>query len=159
MTYNGVLAALGLAAGCSVFTDGAVDLARCIGRGVDDMPHNANATSQVVCPVRGHRPVTAILYPGRGLPSDSEVATLRQMGVPTDALFYSGPDTPSVDHLVGLGPVNVYDAHYTDNRKYSTSSAFGSNVRISTLMAKTADRFTVLLRRQDDSVVQVVGLR
>ena len=123
------------------------------------MSHDASVTSQVTCPVRANRSVTAILYPGRGLPSDSEVATLRQMGVLTDALFYKGPDAPSVGHLVGLGPVNVYDAYYTDNRKYSTSSAFGSNVRINNLMAKTADQFTVLLRRQDDSVVQVVGLR
>jgi hypothetical protein len=123
------------------------------------MSHNAHATSQVVCPVRANRPVTAILYPGRGVPSDREVTALLQMGVPTDALYYSGPDAPSVGHLVGLGPVNVYDGHYTDNRKYSTSSAFGSNVRIRSLIVATADQFTVLLRRQADSVVEVVGLR
>ena len=161
MKFTVIIGALGLVAGCSAFTDGAVDLARCIGKGVDEMSRNADATSQVICSVRAHRPVTAILYPGHGgLPSDSEVTALQQMGVPADALYYSGPDAPSVGHLVGLGPVNVYDPHYTDNRKYSTSSAFGSNVRIRNLMATTADQFTVLLRRQTaDSVVEVVGLR
>ena len=160
MTHTVIVAALALAAGCSVFTDGAVDLAGCIGKRVDEMPRNVNATSQVICPVRAHRSVTAILYPGRGsAPSDSEVTALRQMGVSTDALYYSGPDAPSRGHLIGFGAVNVYDGRYTDNRKYSTSSAFGSNVRIRQVMAKTADQFTVLLRRQPDGVVEVVGLR
>jgi len=158
MTYTAIVAALALAAGCSVFTDGAVDLAGCIGKGVDEMSCNVNATSEVICPVRAHRPVTAILYPGRGgAPSDSEVTALLQMGVPTDALYYSGPDAPSVGHLVGFFPVMVYDGNYTDNRKYSGSGT--NNVRIRSPMAKTADQFTVLLRRQADGVVEVVGLR
>jgi hypothetical protein len=157
VTRTVIVAALALAAGCSVFTDGAVDLAGCIGKGVDEMSRNVNATSQVICPVRANRPVTAILYPGGGgVPSERQVTALRQMGVPTDALYYSGPDAPSVGHLVGLGQVNVYDGHYTDNRKYSMS---GTNARIRNLTAKTADRFTVLLRRQADGVVEVVGLR
>ncbi len=157
MTHTIIVAALSLATGCSVFTDGAVDLASCIGKGVDETSRNVNATLQVICPVRADRPVTAILYPGRGgVPSDNEVTVLRQMGVPADALYYSGPDAPSVGHLVALGQVSVYDGHYTDNRKYSVS---GTNVRIRNLMAKTADRFTVLLRRQADGVVEVVGLR
>jgi hypothetical protein len=158
MTQTVIVAALGLAAGCSVLTDGAVDLAGCIWKGADEMSRNVNATSQVICPVRAHRPVTAILYPrrGGGVPSDSEVTALLQMGVPTDALYYSGPDAPSRGHLIGFGQVNVYDGHYTDNRKYSDS---GTNVRIRNLMAKTADQFTVLLRRQADGVVEVVGLR
>jgi len=161
MKYTVIVGALGLVAGCSAFTDAAVDLARCIGKGAREMSRDADATSQVICPVRANRPVTAILYPGRGgPPTDSELTALQQMGVPADALHYSGPDSPSVGHPVGFGSVNVYDGHYTDNRKYSTSSAFGSNVRIRNLMAKTADHFTVLLRRQAaDSGVEVVGLR
>jgi hypothetical protein len=161
MKYAFIVGALGLVAGCSAFTDGAVDLARCIGKGAAEMSRNADATSQVICPVRANRPVTAILYPGRvGVPSDSDLTALQQMGVPADALYYSGPDAPSVGHPVGLVSVNVYDGHYTDNRKYSGSTAFGSAVRIRSLMAKTADQFTVLLRRQAaDSVVDVVGLR
>jgi len=159
MTHIVIVAALALAAGCSVFTDGAVDLAGCIWKGGDEMSRNVNATSQVIRPVRAHRSVTAILYPGRGgAPSDSEATALRQMGVSTDALYYSGPDAPSRGHLIGFGAVNVYDGHYTDNRKYS-SSGFGSNVRIRNLMAKTADQLTVVLRRQADGVVEVVGLR
>jgi hypothetical protein len=155
-----IVGGLGFVAGCSAFTDGAVDLARCIGKGADKISRSADATSQVNCPVRANRRVTAILHPGlSGVPTDSEVTALGKMGVPPDALYYSGPDAPSVGHLVGLGAVNVYDGHYTDNRKYSTSSAFGSKVRIRILMAKTADQFTVLLRRQSDSVVEVVGLR
>ncbi len=160
MTHARILAVLSLATGCSVLTDGAVDLAGCIGKGAEEMTRNAQAASQVVCPVRAHRRVTAILYPGSvGVPSDSAVAAFRQMGVPEDALYYSGPDAPSVGHLVGLGPVNVYDGHYTDNRKYSTTSAFGTEVRIRNLLAKTAAQFIVLLSRDADGVVEVVGLR
>jgi hypothetical protein len=149
ITHTAILAALGLAAGCSIFSDGAVDLARCIGNGADEMSRNALSTSQVVCSVRANRPVTAILYPSLDLPSESEVTALRQMGVPSDALY----------HLMGLGPVNVYDGHYTDNRKYSASPSFGSNVRIRKFMAKTADKFTVTLLRQADGGVEVVSLR
>jgi hypothetical protein len=161
MTYAVIVGALGLVAGCSVFTDGADDLARCIGKGAAEMSRKADTTAQVICPVRANRPVTAILYPHVGrVPSDDEVTALQQMGVPADALHNSGPDAPSVGPLVALGSVNVYDGHYADNRKHSTSSAFGSNVRIRSIMAKTANQFTLLLhRRAAERVVEVVGLR
>src|SRR5215218_4791365 len=144
--YLIVLAGLAFAANCSKFTDGAVDLAGCIGKGAREMPGDLNATSRVSCTVRDHRMVTAILSPTDFL-SDIQIANLRQMNVPADAIYYTGPDSPAVRHQVGFGPVNVYDAHYHDNRKYSTSTAFGSKVLINRLMAKTADHFTVVMQR------------
>jgi hypothetical protein len=122
------------------------------------MSSDPNATSQVSCDVRSHRVVTAILSPSDSL-SSLEIADLRKANVPADAIFYRGPDSPSVGHQVGFGPVNVYDAFYTNNRKYSTSSAFRSNVRIKSVMAKTADHFTVVLQRRSDGAAEVVALR
>ena len=159
MTRLLVVPMVGLTAACSGLTDAAVDLTRCIGNGARALSQSLQTASEIVCPVRAHRSVTAILTPRSGLPSDSAMAALRQMGVPEEALYYSGPDVPSRGTLVGLGPVNVYDGHYMDNRKYSTSSAFGADVRIRSLMAKTGDQFTVLLSREAGGVVEVVGLR
>jgi len=159
MTRLLVVPMLGLTAACSALSDAAVDLTGCIGKGARALSESTQTTLQIVCSVRAHRSVTAILTPRSGLPSDSAVAALRQMGVPEDAFYYSGPDVPSRGTLVGLGPVNVYDGHYTDNRKYSTSSAFGADVRIRSLMAKTGDQFTVLLSRETGGVVEVIGLR
>jgi hypothetical protein len=143
---------------CSILTDGAVDLAKCIGGGARRMSSDPDATSKVSCDVRSHRVVTAILSPGDSL-SDMDVAELRKMNVPADAIYYSGPDRPSVGHQVGFGPVNVYDAHYANNRKYSTSSAFQSKVRIGRVMGRTANHFTVVLQRRSDGVAEVVELR
>jgi len=81
------------------------------------------------------------------------------MGVPHDALYYNGPDLPSVGQLVGPGDVYVYDGSLFGNKKYSTSTAFGPNIRINRVFAKTANRFTVLLRREPGGVVTVTGFQ
>lgn len=122
------------------------------------MSNDPEATSEVSCAVRGHRAVTAILSPVDSL-SDTQIARLRQIGVPTDAIYYRGPDSVSLGHQVGLGAVNVYDPHLGDNRKHSTSTAFGSKVLVGSLMAKTADHFIVVLRRRSDGKAEVIDLR
>jgi len=118
---------------------------------------DADATSQVVCSVRDNRQVTAILFDR--IPTDSGITALLQMGVPHEALYYNGPDLPSVGHLVGIGDVYVYDGSLYGNRKYSTSTAWGPNIRINRTFAKTANRFTVLLRREPGGVVTVSGFQ
>lgn len=153
-----MLGFMAFAVSCSGFTDGAVDLAGCIGHGARQMSADPNATSRVSCAVRDHRVVTAILSP-TPLLGDTQVANLRQMNVPTDAIYYNGPDSPSIGHQEGFGPVNVYDAHYKDNRKYSTSTAFGSEVVIKRLMAKTADHFIVVMQRRSDGGADVIDLQ
>lgn len=159
MSQKLMCVAVGLAAACSVLTDAAVDLATCIRKGVDEMSRRGLPTHEVDCPVRAKRTVTAILAPSTGVPSEADITALRQMGVPHGAIYYAGPDTPSVGRPVSLGPVYVYDRHFADNRKYSTSSALGSQVRIATLMTKTGDHFVVLLHRRSDGVVEVIGLQ
>lgn len=158
LRYVILLGALTFSTSCAILTDGAVDLAKCIGSGARRMSSDPNSTSQVNCDVRSHRVVTAILSPRDSL-SSVEIGNLRKMNVPADAIYYTGPDRPSVGHQVGFGLVNVYDAYYTNNRKYSTSSAFGSAVRIKSVMAKTASHFTVVLQRRSDGEAEVVELR
>lgn len=149
---------LPLIAACSFFSDAAEDLATCIRKGADDMSAGVT-TSEVSCPMRAGRTVTVILAPFTRKSSEIDVAALQQMDVPERALYYNGPDSASVGQRVSLGPVNVYDAHFADNRKYSNSSALGSRVEVATLMAKTGDHFRVILQRRSDGAVEVVGLR
>ena len=156
--YVIVGAAIVFALNCSKFTDGAVDLASCIGNGARQMSSAVNATSRVTCAVRDHRVVTAVLSP-TALLSESQVASLRDLNVPADAIYYSGPDSPSIGHQVGFGPVNIYDSNYKDNRKYSTSSALGSKVLIKRVMGKTADHFTVVMQRRSFGGVDVIDLQ
>ncbi|MGK2963830.1 MAG: hypothetical protein ACSLFK_17040 [Gemmatimonadaceae bacterium] len=148
-----------MVAACSFLSDAAVDLATCIRKGADDMSSRSVTTSQVICSVRSKRTVTVILTPSTRELSESDVSVLRQMGVPEEAIYYNGPDSPSTGQRVGLGPVNVYDPHFADNRKYSSSSAIGSQTKIATLMSKTGDHFRVSLHRRSDGTVEVVGLR
>lgn len=159
MRYQAMIATVGVAANCSFLTDGAVDLATCIRLGAEEMSRRNLATWQVDCAVRNKRTVTAILIPNAGVANDSTINALRQLHVPEDAIYYSGPDAPSVGYPVALGPVNVYDPYFKDNRKYSNSSALGSQVRVATLMARTGDHFVVLMRSRTDGMVEVMGLR
>ena len=151
-------ALLGMVAACSFLSDAAVDLATCIREGVGDLSSSNVTTSQVTCPVRSERTVTVILTPTREL-SETDFLALKQMGVPEDAIYYNGSDFSSIgQRVLELGSVNVYDAHFADNRKYSNSSALGSETKIPKLMARTGDHFRVLLHRLSDGTVEVVGL-
>ena len=148
-------------AACSLFTDAAVDLAACINRAADRMRSSRLDSLQIDCPIRGQRTVTLALFPTGALASatDSQKASaLRQLGLPNDAIFYNGPDSPSIGHFVSLGPVYAYDGGYLDNRKYSTTSSLASYVRIAKPMATSGNHFAVELRRTDAGAVEIIGL-
>ena len=145
-------------AACALFSDAAVDLAACINRAAEEMRDSQSARREVECPVRGNRTVTAALFPDGSSASVPDSQSLRELGLPADAIFYSGPDSPSIGHLVPVGPVYVYDGGYRDNRKYSTTSSLASYIRIARPMAKTGNRFVVDLQRTDTRTVEIVGL-
>ncbi|HEX6576187.1 MAG TPA: hypothetical protein VF042_14565 [Gemmatimonadaceae bacterium] len=102
--------------------------------------------------------VTAILSSAFELP-DTIITRLQLSGTPREALYYSGPDRESVGHKVSLGPVNVFDARYTDNRRYSQSSALGKDVRVGNVVAKTDKEFIVRVVRAPDGKLDVIGFR
>lgn len=148
--------------GCDRLTDPAVDLAKCVANGADRVPQNVGASEDVMCHVRSGHSVTAILssVDSWNAPlADSTIRRLENSGVPRDALYYSGPDQKSVGHPVPLGQISVYDGNYPDNRRYSTSSAVGANVRVSVIEAKTADEFVLHLSRAPDGKLEVLGFR
>lgn len=151
-----------LAAGCTASSDAAVDLARCINLGAEQMRATHGDRAQVECPARGGRTVTAALFPTAALvsvPDSQKASSLRQLGLPTDAIFYSGPDAQSVGHLVSLGPVYVYDGGYRDNRKYSRTSSLAPYVHVAAAMATTGNHFTVDLQRSGTANIEIVRLR
>src|SRR5512144_2224057 len=148
--------------GCDRLTDPAVDLARCVARGAERVPKNAGASEDVTCRVRSGNSVTAILssVDSWNAPlADSTIGRLENSGVPRDALYYSGPDQRSVGKPVPLGRISVYDGNYPDDRRYSTTSAVGTNVRINVIEGKTAEKFVLHLTRARDGKVEVLGIR
>lgn len=157
-----LVAVVALLAACGLFRDAAVDLASCINRAADGMPGAQRATWDADCRVRNRRVVTAVLLPRELVanPTDSaSVAILRQLGLPNDAIFYNGPDTPSIGRPVSLVSVYVYDGAYSDNRRYSVTNSLRSDIRIVQPMAMTGDHFRVELGRSPGGVVEVRALR
>ena len=146
---------------CSRFTDPAVDLGRCLAAAAERVPQQSGASDDVTCHVRSGRSVTAILSQGSGNSplADSTIMRLEASGVPRQAFYYAGPDHQSVGHKVPLKSVSVYDSHFADNRRYSSTSAVGANVRINVMDAKTSNEFVLRLIRASDGKVDVVGIR
>src|SRR5688572_14082547 len=157
------LVMLSLAIGaCAAFADPAVELAACINRGAEQLRNSQLDSLRVECPVRGNRTVTAALFPDQAFASSTDsqkVSSLRALGLPADAIFYSGPDSPSVGGLVSLGPVYVYDGSFRDNRKYRTTTSLASDIRVARPMAATGNKFTIDLERTDRGSVEIVRLQ
>lgn len=93
--------------GCGTIylSDAAVDLAKCVNESAARMSASRLDSARADCAVHDGRTVTAVLLSDTTLPplpGDRVVALLRELGLPEDAIFYHGPDSPSI----GL-PVNV----------------------------------------------------
>jgi hypothetical protein len=158
-----IIVANGLACRAIYLSDAAVDLARCINRTAVRMTSDS---MQAVCPVHDGRTVTALLSPSSPvlLSRDSDVALVRGLGLPEDAIFYNGPDTPSRGRVMAWvdGPkpwVYAYDGGYRDNRKYSSTTALSPEVVIERPLAETSARFIIVLRREPTGKIGVVDLQ
>lgn len=144
--------------GCDGLSDPAVDLATCISSGAQQVPNKTGASRDITCSSRSGDSVTAILSSTVELP-DTIITRLQLSGIPREALYYSGPDRESAGHKVSLGPVSVFDPRYTDNRRYSKSSALGRGVRVRNVVAKADKDFVVRVVRAPDGKVDVIGFR
>lgn len=150
--------------GCGTIylSDAAVDLAKCVNESAARMSASRLDSARADCAVHDGRTVTAVLLSDTTLPplpGDRVVALLRELGLPEDAIFYHGPDSPSIGLPVNvMGRVYVYDGAYSDNRKYSTTNSLSRDVSIPRSLSKTGNRFSVELRRSPRGAVEVTAL-
>ncbi len=162
-TTKASLPALLLFAACRgiYLSDAAVDLARCINNAAAHMVQSHLDSARVLCPVHDARVVTAVLTPRNSAPPnlDSAISLYRRLGLPEDAIFYTGPDIPTRGHFIVGRPVYVYDGGYPDHRKYSDTGALSQNVEIRHPMASTASRFVVTLHQTAGGAVVVQELQ
>jgi hypothetical protein len=150
-------------AGCGVFEDPATALVNCINRGAERMRSAEGEEVRVRCEPGDGRIVTVFVQPeSSGRLTDGEVEDLLSRGVPGDALFYSGPDAPSIGQRALPRPgvaVSVYDGSHDDNRKYSDAYALRADIAIPRRFVSTGTEFLVTLRREPAGGIQLVDLR
>lgn len=121
------------------------------------------ADSRVHCRAPGGHTVTVFLQPRSSGPlTEAEIEDLRRQGIPEDALFYRGPDIPTIGNRALPRPgvaVSVYDSSYRDNRRYSDAYGLQRDIEIAGRFVRTGTDFVVSLRRHPAGRIEVVDLR